>query len=537
MFVHDRTTGTTTRVSVATGGAQGDDKSFDSSISANGRYVAFYSRARNLVAGDTNCYPDVFVHDCTTGSTTRVSVATGGAQANGDSDRPSISADGRYVAFVSEASNLVAGDTGDFQDVFLHDRTTGTTTRVSVATGGAQANGHNFDPSISADGRYVAFSSWGSNLVAGDTNERDDVFVHDRTTGTTTRVSVATGGAQGDSTSGYPSISANGRYVAFESEASNLVAGDTNGTYDVFIRDTLGVTTRPTAPTAVTIAPAAPGPEDLRGTASGSTDADGDAVTYKYQWSKRKADGTWEAWGYTGNKLAASNVKIGDTWRVRAQAYDGSSYSSWKIGSSVTVVSMAGIAPAPKTYNVPVTSCVFVSFRWPVQQATVTTRVQIKLGTTKVVPAIMTWVTAERKVKLRPKVPLLPNTYYRVNLDPGITCKSGRVLGWGENYWFKTAPAAASAAVSVAAASTAGGAQVSVNLSSAATVRTVICNIAGRVVAELAERELPAGVSSLVWNGESRTGSKVPAGTYLVRVVAIGNEGTQTTAVAPLQVR
>ncbi|MEN6643929.1 MAG: Ig-like domain-containing protein [Armatimonadia bacterium] len=296
-------------------------------------------------------------------------------------------------------------------------------------------------------------------------------------------------------------------------------------------------THRPTTPTAVTVTPAAPGPEALTATASGSTDANNDTLTYKCQWSKKNADGTWAAWSYTGRTLAASNVKIGDTWRVRAQANDGASYSSWKIGSSVTVVSMAGVTPAPKTYNVPVTSCVFVSFRWPVQQATVTTRVQIKLGTTKIIPTVMTWVTAERKVKLRPKSPLLPNTYYRINIDPGITCTSGRVLGWGENYWFKTAPAAASAAVSVAAAPTAGGAQVTVNLSSAATVRTVICNIAGRVVAELAERELPAGVSSLLWNGKSSSGTNVPAGTYLVRVVAIGTEGTQTTAVAPLQVR
>ncbi|MEN6545890.1 MAG: Ig-like domain-containing protein, partial [Armatimonadia bacterium] len=296
-------------------------------------------------------------------------------------------------------------------------------------------------------------------------------------------------------------------------------------------------THRPTTPTAVTIAPAAPGPEALTATASGSTDANDDTLTYKHQWQKKNPDGTWAAWSYTGRTLAASNVKIGDTWRVRAQANDGASYSSWKIGSSVTVVSMAGVTPAPKTYNVPVTSCVFVSFRWPVQQATVTTRVQIKLGTTKVVPATMTWVTAERKVKLRPKAPLLPNTYYRVNLDPGITCKSGRVLGWGENYWFKTAPATSTAGVTVAAAPTAGGAQFSVNLTSSATVRTVIANIAGRIVAELPERDLPAGMSSLLWNGKSNSGTNVPAGTYLVRVVAIGNEGTQTTALAPLQVR
>ncbi|MEN6642666.1 MAG: right-handed parallel beta-helix repeat-containing protein, partial [Armatimonadia bacterium] len=282
-----------------------------------------------------------------------------------------------------------------------------------------------------------------------------------------------------------------------------------------------GPPTGPTAPTAVAIAPTAPGPEDLVGTASGSTCAAGRTITYRYHWARRKADGTWEAWSYTGQTLPAARVKIGETWRVRAQASDGVTTSAWKIGSSATIVSMAGLTPAPKTYGVPVTTCVFASFRWPVQQASVTTRVQLKRGTT-VVPAVMTWVTAERKVKLRPKAALLPDTYYRINLDPGIVCVGGRTLGWGENYWFKTAPAAAAAAVSVAAAPTAAGAQVTVNLSSAATVRTVICNIAGRVVAELGERDLPAGLTSLAWNGKGGSGTRVPAGTYLVRVEAKG---------------
>lgn len=299
---------------------------------------------------------------------------------------------------------------------------------------------------------------------------------------------------------------------------------------------TLAPSAAPTTPTAVTIAPTAPGPEKLTATATGSTDANGDSLTYKYQWSK-KIGATWSAWGYTGRTLAASNVGIGDIWRVRAQAFDGALGSPWKVGSSVKIVNMAGVIPAPKTYNVPVTASVFASFRWPVKQATVTSRVQLKLGTTKVIPTVMTWVTAEKKIKLRPKSPLLPNTYYRINIDPGITCTSGRVLGWGENYWFKTAPATTTAAVTVAAALTAGGAELTVNLTSAATVRTVITNIAGRVVAELPERDLPSGVSSLLWNGKSNSGSKVPSGTYLIRVVAIGNEGEQTTAIAPLQVR
>ncbi|MEN6544495.1 MAG: Ig-like domain-containing protein, partial [Armatimonadia bacterium] len=284
-------------------------------------------------------------------------------------------------------------------------------------------------------------------------------------------------------------------------------------------------------------APTTPGPEKLTATATGSTDADGDPITYKYQWSK-KAGTTWTAWAYDGRTLPAGTAKIGEIWRVRTRAYDGTDYSGWKGGSSsVTIVSMAGVTPAPKTYNVPVTSCVFVSFRWPVQQSSVTSRVQLKLGTTTVVSTSMTWVTAERKIKLRPRSALLPNTYYRINIDPGIQCTSGRVLGWGENYWFKTAPATTTAAVSVAASPTAAGAQFTVNLTSVATVRTMISNIAGRVIAELPERDLPSGVSSLLWNGRSNSGTKVPAGAYLVRVEAKGEEGQQVSAVAPLHVR
>jgi len=244
IFVHDRLAGKTTRVSVATGGDQADGSSAGSSMSADGRYVAFDSGAENLVPGGTNTEYDVFVHDRVTGQTTRVSVATNSPQADAYSHSPSISADGRYVAFQSWADNLVPGDTNWANDIFVHDRVTGQTTRVSVATGGLQADAHSAFTSISADGRYVAFSSDADNLVPGDTNDRGDVFVHDRVTGETTRVSVATGGGQ--ASGGWSaSISANGRYVAFCSEADNLVAGDTNGARDVFVHDRVtGQTTR-----------------------------------------------------------------------------------------------------------------------------------------------------------------------------------------------------------------------------------------------------------------------------------------------------
>jgi hypothetical protein len=173
-------TGTTTRVSVASDGTQGDGGSLSATISADGRYVAFWSVAGNLVSGDTNGKRDVFVHDRQTGQTTRVSVASDGGQGNSSSQDSSISADGRYVAFDSNAHNLVPDDTNYSYDVFVHDCQTGQTSRVSVASDGTQGNRYSTDPSISADGRHVAFDSRASNLVPGDTNENEDIFVHDR---------------------------------------------------------------------------------------------------------------------------------------------------------------------------------------------------------------------------------------------------------------------------------------------------------------------------------------------------------------------
>ena len=169
-------------------------------------------------------------------STELVSVDSNGMQVNDPSASPSISLDGRYVAFESIATNLVAGDTNGSQDVFVHDRQTGITTRVSVDSDGMQVNDPSASPSISLDGRYVAFESIASNLVAGDTNGSQDIFVHDRQTGITTRVSVDSNGMQVNDPSASPSISLDGRYVAFESIASNLVEGDTNGSQDVFVR-------------------------------------------------------------------------------------------------------------------------------------------------------------------------------------------------------------------------------------------------------------------------------------------------------------
>ncbi len=235
VFVHDRQTGRTTRVSVDSAGREGDGASYSPALSADGQCVAFASEATNLVAGDTNGGADVFVHDCQSGRTTRVSVDSAGNQGTGFSTWPSLSADGGTVAFYSDAADLVPGDTNGVADVFVHDCQSGRTTRASVSSAGVEGNADSLYCALSADGQAVAFTSAAGNFVVADTNATDDVFLRDLRTSATTRVSVSSAGEQADADSGYPTISADGRVVAFNSSATNLVADDTNGVGDVFV--------------------------------------------------------------------------------------------------------------------------------------------------------------------------------------------------------------------------------------------------------------------------------------------------------------
>ncbi|MDQ3991052.1 MAG: hypothetical protein M3245_01910 [Actinomycetota bacterium] len=229
--------GGTERVSVSSAGAEGDAFSGAPAISGDGRYVAFASSASNLVSGDANGVDDVFVHDRVTGRTERVSVSSTGEEANGVSADPVIDADGRHVAFTSGASNLVPGDTNGDYDVFVRDLAAGVTELVSVASTGHQATGSSNDAAISADGRHVAFSSGASNLVPGDTNGWGDAFVRDRQAGTTVRASLATGGVEADLGGGDPSISPDGRHVAFGSIATNLDGLDATVGGEIYLRD------------------------------------------------------------------------------------------------------------------------------------------------------------------------------------------------------------------------------------------------------------------------------------------------------------
>jgi Tol biopolymer transport system component len=307
------------RVSLGTlqsGALEANDASYTPAVSADGRWVAFSSDASNLVPGDYNHSRDIFLRNTRTGDVRRVSVSSAGQQGNADSYNPSISGDGRFVVYDSFASNLVAGDTNRQGDVFLYDREQRTTTRISLRYDGTQtdaqsgfgviskdgnviayesrateiikgiktpatqlyaydrgrkttdlisaaflggpAGGGSGALSLSDDGRFVAFSSGSADIVPYDVNQRDDIFVRDRQNHTTRRVSVNGVGGEANGASAEPSISGDGRYVAFESQATNLLGidptfqddpksivnpegkldtGDTNDVPDVFLYD------------------------------------------------------------------------------------------------------------------------------------------------------------------------------------------------------------------------------------------------------------------------------------------------------------
>jgi Tol biopolymer transport system component len=244
IFVRDSSSGQTTRVSVDSSGGESDGDSDSPSISSDGRYVAFVSVASNLVPSGSHTV-QIYVHDCQTGATEIASVSSLGQPSYGFCQTPRLSGDGRLVTFSSWAMNLVPNDYSSTWDVFVHDRQSGRTSMMSVSSSGAHGNGQSLEPSISADGRFVAFGSDSTNLAPGGGQGHRDIYVHDRVTRTTERVSVDPGGAPGDGYSGDPSISADGRFISFRSFATNLVPGGSNGYIHVYLRDQFtGPTTR-----------------------------------------------------------------------------------------------------------------------------------------------------------------------------------------------------------------------------------------------------------------------------------------------------
>ncbi len=235
IFIFNRATGQINRASLSDDSAQANGVSYTPALSADGRYVAFSSDATNLVLDDTNGRRDIFVRDLVSGQTVRVSVDGAGKQSNGDSFNPHLSAGGRYVVFESDATNLIGGDTNGRRDIFVFDRHTATVRRVSVSSANAQANRDSAMPVLSADGRYVVFESLATNLVESDTNNATDIFLHDRVDSSTRRISLTGAGGEADGPSTLATISTDNGFVAFRSFATNLVAGDTNNSWDIFV--------------------------------------------------------------------------------------------------------------------------------------------------------------------------------------------------------------------------------------------------------------------------------------------------------------
>jgi hypothetical protein len=356
IFVRDRIGGTTQRVSVDSAGVEGDDSSTFPSLSSDGRFVAFQSRATNLVPNDINAAIDVFVRDRQSSTTERVSVSTAGVNANYQSQNASISGDGRYVVFDSTATNLVLGDTNGASDIFVRDRQLGTTVRVSLSSGGVQANSSSNSAAISSDGRFVAFVSFATNLTP-DTNFSTDVFVRDLQAGATSMISANTAGVQGNSNSKVCSISATGRFVAFVSGATNLVTGDTNANFDVFLRDrTLGTTERVSVGASGTQA-------NSSSDGACSISADGDTVAFESIASNLVAGDNNAKWDiFVRHRAAATTqrVSIDDTG---AQGNAASHYVAISSEGRFAVFQSAATLVAGDTNG---STDVYVRDSWPV---------------------------------------------------------------------------------------------------------------------------------------------------------------------------
>lgn len=321
-------------VSVAAGGGPADSAALIPAVSSSGRWVAFYSRASNLVAGDRNGATDVFERDLLRHRTRLVSVAGDGAQGNDESYLQSVSANGSRVAFFSIASNLVPGDTNGTWDMFVRDVRAGTTVRADVTSEGAQAPAGVVSSagSLSPDGRYVSFDSY--STVLGPTGRIAQVFVHDLRTGITRMVSTGPGGHAGNCASTPGGFSADDRLLVFQSCASNLVPGDTNGRMDVFVRDLrTGVTRRVSVATS--------GAQAAAGASTAAISADGRTVTFLAE-----ADLT----GASSSAMAiyVHDMRTGVTTRLRTRPL---AFGSYALSGNGRVLVYAGTRPAGGIVN------------------------------------------------------------------------------------------------------------------------------------------------------------------------------------------
>ncbi len=235
VFLHDRNTASTTRISVSTSLIQANGDSSSPVISGDATHIAYVSEATNLVSSDGNSATDVFLYNLSSAATTRVSLQTNGLEPNGSSYEPFLNSDASFLVYTSDATNIVSNDSNALSDVFLYNLSTAATERVSLSSSGLNPDGASSAPRVSTSGRHVSFTSAATNLVNGDTNEALDVFVRDRTDALTSRVSVSSSGQQANAASSNAVINADAQYLAFISAATNLLSADTNSVSDVFL--------------------------------------------------------------------------------------------------------------------------------------------------------------------------------------------------------------------------------------------------------------------------------------------------------------
>ncbi|MEA3401496.1 MAG: FlgD immunoglobulin-like domain containing protein [Armatimonadota bacterium] len=660
VFVRDRQTGQTMCVGVDTWAPpQNPPYIPDSiwvkgpSITGDGRYAAFEARGGLMPGDPRRSRWDVFVHDLHIGQTIRVSVASNGEQADHNSDDPSISADGRYVAFESQAGNLAPGDTNEKPDIFVHDRQTGQTTRVSVASDGMQADEASYLPCISGDGSCVAFMSAASNLVPGDTNGKPDIFVHDRRTGQTTCVSVDCDGTQGDDSAYAPSISADGRYVAFSSGATNLVPWNTSGAPEAFVHDR-----DPEPPQEVTVALSPGWSQPSCGRPffehASLEDLLGPDVLSLWLWHASEfrygppeslhvgpayyaGQGMWAlsathasrtvavrdptaldvsvspGWNLLANPFAkAVDLQTGLLpegdgqiyvpgyhWNPERFAYDQASVMSagWSFWVLADYEGVATFDPAGVTTPAECAEVASLAAAAEIPDNSRCIQLVAEAGDSR---DRSVWLgTTSGDVLLTPKPPVAPNAVgAHIDVSDGIGYARSIVPEGQEHVWTLTVNSPIDEATSLRVVDTSqlpgdmavwltdratgtridlrhapgyshtaregqrrfdielgerdrllqvtsvsvrpagGGSQITLTLSAAGSVTVDVLNIAGRVVRRIvADRECDAGLQTVSWNGRSDSGTQVPDGIYLIRVKAAARTGEQCQALSTLRIR
>ncbi len=557
VFVHDRLTGETTRVSVSSAGDQADHLSNSVAISAEGRFVVFNSGATNLVAGDTNHWADVFVHDRSTGQTTRESVSSAGDQADQYSHGASISDGGRAVVFESYADNLVPSDIGGTPDAFIRDRPRSRTRCVTPPSTPPDDIWFSFAPAISGDGRYVAFcagsmadrpwvglfvrdrwvkdttclltaryfgerlsttphgrfvafSSRARTIVPGDTNGKEDCFVYDCGMGQVARVSVDSLGGEGDGDSRDPCISGDGRFVAFASGAGNLVPYDTNGCWDIFVHDCqTGRTVRANL--------GANAGQANHGSGRPAISRDGRFVAFRSA-ARNLVPGDRN--GYSDVFIAANplaGVPILAWLGTPEYGWDGVD-PDWGTARQTRFVFKVryqdadGDAPSDVTVYLRRNGSHFGEFAMA-PGAGDCTHGQV-------------YRAAKR----------LPPGHYEHRF--GARNADGLALG-APTEW-RVGPIVSGEApaglTGVCAVPTKAGAQISFTLCSATAVSARVLNIAGRPVKTLCSaRDCDAGTNTLLWDACSDAGVPVPNGTYLVELTARAEDGSEARALAQVR--